>query len=115
MRGVDSVVDNPRLEDLVTVAPPVAMITGGFPSGSCETLDITDTASREVLETIGCLEVMLAVIMVAGRETWDRDGSNDWIGVGDLLLASFSYLSLDSVNEIGVRYELLSTTTITSS
>ena len=62
---MDGLVDAPILEDLLTAA--AAMIVGRSPSGSCETLDITNNASKEVLETIGYLETILAV-MVAGED-----------------------------------------------
>ena len=43
------VLDNPTLEDLVTVAASAAISPGEFPSGSRETLDFIDNKSKDVL------------------------------------------------------------------
>ena len=69
--------------DGVTALMMGRSMVGRFHSGSGETRVVTDNASEEVPETIGCSEIL--VVMVAGGEIRDEgDGSNDRSGVGGI-------------------------------
>ena len=78
--SVNPVIDPASSREWVDNAAAAAMM-GRFPSGSRETLNIADNASKEVSETISCLEKL--AVMVEGGEIRDGDdGSNDGSGVG---------------------------------